>query len=334
MTTNSELPILTIVIPCYNEEAVLPITYKEFLNELDYLVKTSRVHSDSTILFVDDGSDDSTWDIISDLSKEHRRISGIALSRNRGHQNALLAGLMEAREYSDVTISIDCDGQDDISAMSEMIDAYNDGSEIVYGVRSDRESDSAFKRMSAQMFYRLLNDMGVESVFNHADFRLMSKKTLDALSEYDETNLYLRGLIPLIGYKTDTVEYKRSERVAGNSHYPLAKMTSLALNGITNLSIKPIRIITIFGLLVTPISFIGAIWAIVATLLGVNVPGWASLVLVICFFGGAQMLSLGIIGEYIGKMYLETKHRPKYHIAERIGRSDHGGLKELELRFP
>ena len=313
----NNIPVLTIVVPCYNEEKVLPKTYSLFLGKIDDLISKDKISSDSSVMFVDDGSTDDTWNIIRGLSRNNDRIRGLALSRNRGHQNALLAGLMEARLDSDVTISIDCDGQDDINAIDAMIESYLQGSEIVYGVRSDRDTDTRFKRMTAQGFYKLLSAMGVESVYNHADFRLMSKKALDALSEYDETNLYLRGMVPLVGFTADTVEYSRKERLAGESHYPFSKMASLALNGVTSLSIKPIRIITWTGIIITPISFIGAIWAIIAALMDASVPGWTSLVLVICFFGGVQMLSLGVIGEYIGRIYLETKQRPRYHIAKR-----------------
>lgn len=242
---------------------------------------------------------------------------GICLSRNRGHQNALLAGLMEVRGLCDVSISIDCDGQDDIAAMEEMMRAYHDGCDIVYGVRSSRETDTFFKRATAQSFYKLMDSMGVETVYNHADYRLMSSAALDALAEFEEVNLFLRGIVPLVGFKSTSVYYERHERMAGESHYPLGKMLGLAVNGITSLSVKPIRMITFLGIAISIVSFIGVIWAIVSSFAGLTVPGWTSMVSVVCFLGGIQMLSLGVIGEYIGKIYLETKHRPRFIISER-----------------
>ncbi|OZG61725.1 ribonuclease III [Bifidobacterium myosotis] len=264
---------------------------------------------------MDDGSVDHTWEIIAELNKTDERYQGIRQSRNRGHQNAVLAGLMEARHHADITISIDCDGQDDIDAMGRMVDKYRQGFDIVYGVRSSRDTDTFFKRFTAESFYKLLNAFGAEVIYNHADYRLTSKRVLDAFADYHEVNLFLRGLFPLVGFSHTTVEYERHERLAGKSHYPLNKMLSLAFNGITSLSIKPIRLITGFGASVSLVSFIAVIWAVVMALAGNTVSGWASITSIICFLAGVQLLSLGIIGEYIGKIYLETKHRPRYIIA-------------------
>lgn len=310
-------PRLCVVIPCYNEEEVLPITSVSFKDEVELLVREGKVAADSHILFVNDGSKDATWDVICRLAQEDPVFRGMSLSRNRGHQNALLAGLMEAREHSDVTISIDCDGQDDITAMERMIDEYLGGCDVVYGVRSSRETDTFFKRFTAQSFYRLLESMGVETVYNHADYRLMSRRALDAFSEFREVNLFLRGMVPLVGFKSTSVYYERHERVAGESHYPLSKMLALAVNGITSLSVKPIRLITAFGLVVSLLSFIGVIWAVIVALLGQSVDGWASTTAILCFLGGIQLLSVGIIGEYVGKIYLEAKARPRFIVSER-----------------
>ena len=268
-------------------------------------------------MFVNDGSSDSTWEIITDLAKKDKHYIGISQSRNRGHQNTVLAGLMEARDKCDITISIDCDGQDDINAMDEMIDQYAAGYEIVYGVRNSRETDTFFKRFTAESFYKLLEYMGVEVVFNHADYRLISSRVLNELSDFKEVNLFLRGLIPLVGFESTEVYYARNERIAGESHYPLSKMLSLAFDGITSLSIKPIRMITAFGFFVAFLSFIGIIWAVIGFFTKTTISGWASTVCVICFIGGIQLLSLGVIGEYIGKIYMEVKARPRYIISER-----------------
>lgn len=308
---------LCIVIPCYKEEDVLPITNSLFLHKLDDLIAKNLISPQSRILYCNDGSTDKTWQIIKTFSQENEHICGISLSRNRGHQNALLAGLMEAAEFFDVAISIDCDGQDDLNAMNQMLERYYDGFDIVYGVRSDRSSDSFFKRTSAQAFYKLLNCMGVESVYNHADYRLMSKRALMGLAQFSEVNLFLRGLVPLIGYPSTTVYYERHERMAGESHYPFTKMLSLAIDGITSLSIKPIRLITVFGLVISLVSFFGVIWAVVSQFTGNTIAGWASMTSIICFLCGVQLLSIGVLGEYIGKIYLETKRRPRYIIAER-----------------
>ena len=310
-------PTLAVVVPSYNEHEVLPITCKLFKQEVELLVSEGKVSPQSHVLFVNDGSSDDTWEIIQGLAGGETVYRGMSLSRNRGHQNALLAGLMEARHHADITISCDADGQDDISTMEAMVDAYLDGCDVVYGVRSSRETDTFFKRFTAQSFYKLLEHMGVECVYNHADYRLMSSRVLDGLSQFHEVNLFLRGMVPLVGFKSTSVYYERHERMAGKSHYPLPKMLALAVNGITSLSVKPIRIITWVGLIVALASLVGIIWTLVVYALGQTVTGWASMTAVICFMGGVQMLSLGIIGEYVGKIYLESKHRPRFIISER-----------------
>lgn len=310
-------PILYLVIPCYNEQDVLPITAPMFLSKIDELMLDGEISNDSRILFVDDGSRDETWSLICSLAKSDDRYIGISLSRNRGHQNALLAGLNEAADKCDITISIDCDGQDDINAVDRMVAEYKNGADVVYGVRSSRKKDGFFKRTSAQGFYKMMNAMGVEVVYNHADYRLMSSKVIKALADFKEVNIFLRGMVPLVGFKSTCVYYDRDSRLAGKSKYPLSKMISLALNGITSLSIKPIRLITVFGLIVAMVSLIGVAWSIVTALMGKAVAGWASTVSIVCLLGGIQLLSLGVIGEYIGKMYLETKSRPRYIISER-----------------
>lgn len=296
---------------------MLPVTAPLFLAELETLVRKKLVSGRSGILFVDDGSGDSTWEIIKKLSKENPRFMGIRQSRNRGHQNAVLAGLMVAKGNFDITISIDCDGQDDMGAMEKMCREYLDGNEIVYGVRSSRKKDSFFKRFTAESFYRILGAMGAEVVFNHADYRLVSSRVLNEFENFGEVNLFLRGMFPLVGFKSSQVSYERNERVAGKSHYPLSKMLHLAFDGITSLSVKPIRIITSLGILVSLASFAGAAWSVAVRLLGHPSDGWASMVCIVCFVSGIQMVSLGIIGEYIGKIYLETKHRPRFIISER-----------------
>ncbi len=308
---------LYIIIPCYNEEKVLPITKDLFLNKLTQLIAQGKINDLSRIMFVNDGSKDGTWNIIKDLSKEDVHFIGISQSRNRGHQNAVLAGLMEAKDLCDITISIDCDGQDDINAIDEMVDKYIEGNEIVYGVRSKRDTDTFFKRFTAESFYKLLNAMGVETIYNHADYRLISSKVLQEFANFHEVNLFLRGMIPLVGFSSTSVYYERHERIAGESHYPLTKMLALAFDGITSLSIKPIRFITAFGALVMFLSLIGVIWAFSAYFSGKSTDGWASMVCLICFFGGANMLALGVIGEYVGKTYIEVKARPRYIISER-----------------
>lgn len=316
-------PVLWIVIPCYNEEKVLPVTAPLFLKELKKLQEREKISNSSRILFVNDGSKDQTWNLIEKLSKENEHYIGISQSRNRGHQNAVLAGLMEAKDCCDITISIDCDGQDDISAMEDMVDEYLKGSEIVYGVRSNRDSDTWFKRTTAQGFYKFLSMMGVETVYNHADYRLISSRVLQHFAEFKEVNIFLRGMIPLVGFKSTAVYYERHERMAGESHYPLKKMLSLAFEGITSLSTKPISMIVGLGFVISAFSFVGIIWAIVMAVMGHVVAGWASTICIVCFLGGIQLLSLGIIGEYVGKTYMETKHRPRYIISDRTyGKDD------------
>ena len=310
-------PKLIIVVPCYNEEAVLPITAPLFRQKLEDLAASGAIAEDSRVLFVNDGSRDGTWELICALAKEDEHFIGISQSRNRGHQNAVLAGLMEAKDMCDITISIDADGQDDINAMDRMVAAWKDGCEVVYGVRSSRETDTFFKRFTAQSFYRFLSLLGAEVVYNHADYRLISSRVLQEFASYKEVNLFLRGLIPLVGFKSTSVEYERSERLAGESHYPLKKMIALAVDGITSLSVKPLHLITTFGVFVAIVSFIGCLWALIAALSGKTVAGWASMTCIICFVSGVQLICLGIIGEYIGKIYMETKQRPRYIISER-----------------
>lgn len=309
-------PILYIVIPCYNEQEVLPITAPMFLQKINDLAAAGKISPESRVLFVNDGSKDRTWEIICDLAARDPHYAGICQSRNRGHQNAVLAGLMEAKSRCDITISIDCDGQDDINAMDAMVDAYRDGCDVVYGVRSKRETDTFFKRFTAESFYKILNAMGAEIVFNHADYRLMSARVLEEFARFREVNLFLRGMVPLVGFKSTCVTYERHERIAGESHYPLSKMLALAFDGITSLSIKPIRFITGFGVFVALVSFIGVLWAVIEAALGLTVSGWASMTSIICFVSGVQLICLGVIGEYIGKIYLESKHRPRYIISD------------------
>ena len=309
--------VLYIVVPCYNEEEVIKITSQQLLDKLNELSKLNKISSESRILFVNDGSTDLTWSIIIKLARQDKHFIGISQSRNRGHQSSLLAGLMEVKDKADVVISIDCDGQDDLNAINEMIDRYHEGYDIVYGVRKSRDSDTWFKRNTAQAFYKILNWLGAETVYNHADYRLTSSRVLNELDNYNEVNIYLRGLFPLIGFHSTTVEYDRHERLAGKSHYPLGKMINLAVNGITNLSIKPIRIITTAGILVSIISFFVIIWVLVGLVKGTTVQGWASTLGILSFIGGLQLLSLGIIGEYIGKIYMEVKNRPRYIISDR-----------------
>lgn len=310
-------PILWIVIPCYNEEDVLPITAPMFLEQIQTMISKEKISAKSRILFVNDGSKDSTWDIICKLAQDDEHYIGISQSRNRGHQNAVLAGLMEAKDVCDITISIDCDGQDDITVMERMVDEYLAGAEVVYGVRSKRDTDTFFKRFTAESFYKLLDKMGVETVYNHADYRLISARVLQEFAGFQEVNIFLRGMIPLVGYKSTTVYYERHERIAGERHYPLSKMLAIAVDGITSLSVRPISIITGAGCVVSLIGFVGIIWAIITAILGNAVPGWASIVCIVCFLGGIQLLSLGVIGEYIGKIYLESKHRPRYIISDK-----------------
>lgn len=310
-------PTLYIVIPCYNEEKVLPISQEIFLEELTLLISKNKITNDSKVLFVNDGSKDKTWEIICDLAKKDSHFIGISQSRNRGHQNAVLAGLMEAKDKCDITISIDCDGQDDVKVMEQMVDEYMNGADVVYGVRDNRDTDTFFKRNTAVMFYKLINALGGEVVENHADYRLMSTRALNAFSEFKEVNLFLRGLVPLVGFKSANVYYKRNERLAGDTHYPLSKMLYLAFDGITSLSVKPLNMITVFGVIVSLISFVLMIWAFITQLMGHTVAGWASMTCIVCFLGGIQLISIGVIGMYIGKIYMEVKARPRYIISER-----------------
>ena len=310
-------PVLYIIIPCYNEEKVLPITAPLFKQEIMKLINRNIISVKSKIMFVNDGSKDQTWNILCELAKKDDCFLGISQSRNRGHQNAVLAGLMESKDQCDITISIDCDGQDDINAMDSMVEEYLKGNEIVYGVRSRRDTDTFFKRFTAESFYKLLNWMGVEVIYNHAVYRLISSRVLQEFANYKEVNIFLRGMVPLVGFKSTIVYYERHERIAGESHYPLSKMLSLAFDGITSLSIKPIRMITGVGFVIAVLSFIGVLWSFVEYFIGETVNGWASMTSLICFIGGVQLLCLGILGEYIGKIYLEVKARPRYIISDR-----------------
>ena len=311
------VPILYIVIPCYNEEQVLPVTAPMFLKKITDLAAAGKISENSRVLFVDDGSKDSTWEIISNLAKADDHYIGIRQSRNRGHQNAVLAGLMEAKDRCDITISIDCDGQDDLGAMDAMVEEFLNGCDIVYGVRSKRTTDTFFKRFTAESYYKLLKSMGVDAVYNHADYRLVSAKALAAFSEFKEVNLFLRGMFPLVGFKSTCVYYERRERLAGKSHYPLRKMLHLAFEGITSLSVKPLHIITGLGIGIAGLSFLGVLWSLIVALTGNSVPGWASTMCIVCFIGGIQLVCLGVIGEYVGKIYMEVKARPRYIISER-----------------
>ncbi|MBO5447687.1 MAG: glycosyltransferase family 2 protein [Ruminococcus sp.] len=306
--------IMYIVIPCYNEEEMLPITAKELMKKMDALKAQGRIDGKSKVMFVDDGSKDKTWQIIRQLHSLSDMFTGVKLSRNKGHQNALLAGLMTAKDYADIIVSMDADLQDDINAVDGFLDKRAEGCDIVYGVRSSREKDTAFKRNTAQAYYKILEKMGVEITYNHADYRLMSKRAVEALGEFEEVNLFLRGIVPMVGFKSDIVTYVRNERVAGESKYPLKKMIAFAVEGITSLSVKPIRFITFLGILVFLISLIMLIYFLVTWAAGDTVRGWASTITSVWAIGGLQLLAIGIIGEYIGKIYLETKARPKYII--------------------
>lgn len=316
MMRHPAVPVLYLVIPCYNEASVLPLTLPLFTAKLTALTAAKKIAPASRVLLVDDGSRDATWDIIAKAAAENPLAEGLRLSRNRGHQNALLAGLMEARRWADATVSMDCDGQDDPDAIDTMLAEYAAGCEIVYGVRQDRRSDTAFKRGSAQVFYRLMNAMGAESVYNHADYRLMSRRALDGLAEFPEVNLYLRGLVPLVGYRSSSVYYTRTPRVAGETHYSLAKMLRLAMDGITSLSVRPLKLITGLGLGVSAVSLVMILWSVIRFFMGKTVTGWSSLMCVILFLGGVQLLCVGVLGEYIGKIYAEVKHRPRYIVSE------------------
>lgn len=307
---------LYVVIPCYNEEDVLPETSKRLKEKFSALIGSGKIHPESRIIFVNDGSKDRTWEIIKGLHEEDAVFGGINLSRNRGHQNALLAGLMTVKEHADMVISMDADLQDDINAMDEMIGKYANGIDIVYGIRSSRKKDSFFKRVTAEGFYRLMNVMGANTVFNHADYRLMSRRALDGLSEFKEVNLFLRGIVPMIGYPVDTVYYERGERFAGESKYPFFKMLSFAIEGITSLSTKPIRMITFLGFFIFLVSIGMLIYSVVRHFMGATIVGWTTLMVSVWAIGGLILLSLGVVGEYIGKIYLETKGRPRYIVEE------------------
>ena len=307
---------LYIVVPCYNEEEVLPETSRRLKAKLEQLMAAGKISPKSRVLFVNDGSRDRTWALIAQLHENDPIFCGVDLSRNRGHQNALLAGLMTAREKADLAISMDADLQDDVDAVDAMVDKYLEGVDIVYGVRSSRRKDSFFKRTTAEGFYRLMNALGAETVFNHADYRLMSRRALDGLAQFREVNLFLRGIVPMIGYRTDTVEYERGERFAGESKYPLKKMLAFALEGITSLSVKPLRMITALGFLIFLVSLGMIAYNIVRWIGGNTITGWASLACSIWLIGGLILLALGVIGEYMGKLYLESKHRPRFLIRQ------------------
>ena len=312
-------PTLAIVVPCFNEEEVLPYTLPRFLAKLGELIRNNQVAEDSFLMLADDGSSDSTWDIICTLARHNSRVRGIRQSRNRGHQNTVLAGL------------IDCDGQDDVDAMDEMISRYREGFDVVYGVRGNRRTDAWFKRTTARAFYRLLGWLGAEVVYDHADYRLLSAPVMKELSGFHEVNIYLRGMVPLVGFKSCEVVYERSKRIAGRSRYPLVKMMGLALDGVTSLSIKPIRLVMALGIVISIASFLGIVWAVANALLGWAVSGWASTISVICLLGGVQLICLGVIGEYVGKTYLEAKARPRYIISERTSFEGDGGTRPARV---
>ena len=302
------------VIPCYNEEEVLPETVKRLTDKLERLIKDGKADEQSRMLFVDDGSRDDTWELIESYTKENPYAAGLKLSRNRGHQNALLAGLMTAKDHCDCAISLDADLQDDIEVIDQFIDKYNDGCEVVYGVRSSRKKDTAFKRGTAQSYYKFMKMLGVDIVYNHADYRLMGKRALEGLAEYKEVNLFLRGIVPLIGFRSDYVYYERAERFAGESKYPLKKMLKFAVDGITSFSVKPLKLISNLGMVICALSVIGLIYTLISWITGSSVAGWASIMCSIWFLGGLQMLCIGIVGTYVGKIYSEVKQRPRFII--------------------
>lgn len=305
---------LAIVVPCYNEEDMLPITTKELCGVLDDLIRKNKISGDSYILYVDDGSKDATWQLIEQLHKENDKVFGLKLAGNVGHQYALTAGMIKAKEEADIMISIDADLQDDTLVMEEMVDRFHEGNDIVYGVRNDRKKDSFFKRTTAQVFYKSLAALGVKTIYNHADYRLMSKRALEHFSQFEEVNLYLRGMMPLIGYRTECVYYERKERIAGESKYPFKKMFALAWNGITSFSVKPIHYISFIGGIIILLCILAAVYAFVSYCRGSVVPGWTSLILSIWLLGGLQLFAIGLIGQYVGKIYMEVKHRPRYNI--------------------
>ncbi len=314
--------ILYLVIPCYNEEEVLPETSSRLLEKLGSLIKLGKISEKSRVIFVNDGSKDRTWEIIEELHQKNRIFGGINLSRNRGHQNALLAGLMTVKDYADMVISMDADLQDDINAIDEMVDKYLSGMDVVYGVRGSRDTDTVFKKFTAESFYKIMNTMGANTVFNHADYRLMSRRALDGLAQYGEVNLFLRGIVPMIGYPADVVYYNRGERFAGKSKYPLGKMLSFAVEGITSLSTKPIRMITALGFFIFIVSIGMLIYSLVQHFMGATIVGWTTLMVSVWAIGGLILLSLGVVGEYIGKIYLETKARPRFIVEQFLNDTD------------
>lgn len=322
MNNERTLPVLYLVIPCYNEEEVLPETTKRLTEKLHGMVRAQIVHSDSRILYVDDGSRDKTWTLISEYSAAIPYVDGVKLAHNRGHQNALLAGLMTAMPLCDCAISMDADLQDDTDAVDRFVEKYKEGCDVVYGVRNKRETDTFFKRTTAEGFYKFMKLLGVDVVFNHADYRLMSRRALEGLSEYKEINLFLRGIVPLIGFKSDYVYYDRAERFAGESKYPLKKMISFALDGISSFSVKPLKLISNLGILISVLSVFGLLYALISHLCGVTVAGWTAIVCSIWLLGGLQMLSLGVVGGYIGKIYSEVKQRPRYLIETHLKKKD------------
>mgnify|MGYP004561191495 FL=1 len=322
---------LYMVIPCYNEQEVLPETSKRLKEKLSTLVKAGKIDPESRIIFVNDGSKDRTWEIIRRLHEEDPVFGGVNLSQNRGHQNALLAGLMTVKDHADMAISMDADLQDDINAIDEMVEKYLNGTDIVYGVRSSRAKDTFFKKATAEGFYKLMNTMGVNTVFNHADYRLMSKRALEGLAEFREVNLFLRGIVPMIGYSTDVVYYERGERFAGESKYPLGKMLSFAIEGITSLSTKPIRMITFLGFFIFLVSIGILIYSLVRHFMGATIVGWTTLMVSVWAIGGLILLSLGVVGEYIGKIYLETKARPRFLIEEFLNDTENAKKPEEKL---
>lgn len=316
---------LALVVPCYNEEAVMKISSEALRGVLQDLIEKQKIAADSFVLFVDDGSKDKTWELIEEEHRLHSNVKGLKLAGNVGHQFALTAGLITAKDHSDVTVSIDADLQDDVNVIEEMIDKFHAGNDIVYGVRNDRSSDSFFKRFTAQGFYKMMAVMGVKTVYNHADFRLMSKRALEQFAKYRESNLFLRGMMPLIGYQTDCVYYERKERVAGESKYPLKKMLALAFNGISSFSVKPISLILGMGMFIIFMCVLAAIYALISYFTGHVVAGWTSLILSIWFLGGLQLLAIGMVGQYIGKVYIEVKHRPRYNIEKVLAKEKSEG---------
>lgn len=320
---------LYLVIPCYNEEEVLPETSRQLLAKMTALIENQKISEKSRIVFVNDGSKDRTWEMIEQLHRDNPMYQGVCLSRNRGHQNALLAGLMTVKDHCDMTISLDADLQDDIDAIDEMVEKYYEGNDVVYGVRSARDTDTFFKKFTAEGFYKVMKHMGADVVFNHADYRLMSRRALDGLSSFKEVNMFLRGVVPMIGYRSDKVYYARKERFAGTSKYPLKKMLSFAWEGITSLSTKPISMITRLGTVIFLVSIIMLIYSVVRHFMGATTTGWTSLIVSIWAIGGLQLLAIGIIGQYIGKVYLETKERPKYIVEQYLSDEDAEDKKTL-----